>query len=126
MVGRNRQKLEDTLKRVQKLIGAAKGGAAGAPFILPFDASDPGQARLGIEQVMDRYGRLDVLVNNAGSTGPKQPLGNVPLTREDVDALRAQGSNDVETVRDGRQPVRPDLEHVARGRAASAARRKHH
>jgi malonyl-CoA reductase/3-hydroxypropionate dehydrogenase (NADP+) len=96
MVGRNRQKLEDTLKRVQAQIE----GPAGEAFILPFDASDPGQARLGIEQVIARYGRLDVLVNNAGSTGPKQPLGNVPLTREEVEALRAQGSNDTETVRD--------------------------
>jgi malonyl-CoA reductase/3-hydroxypropionate dehydrogenase (NADP+) len=96
LVGRNRQKLEDTLRRVQKKIGRATGEA----WILPFDASDPGQCRLGIEQVITKYGRLDVLVNNAGSTGPKQPLGNVPLSREDVDALRAQGSNDVETVRD--------------------------
>jgi malonyl-CoA reductase/3-hydroxypropionate dehydrogenase (NADP+) len=96
MVGRSRGKLDATLARVRKTSAAAGGEA----FVLPFDASDPGQARLGIEQVLSRYGRLDVLVNNAGSTGPKQPLGNVPLTREDVQALRAQGSNDVETVRD--------------------------
>jgi malonyl-CoA reductase/3-hydroxypropionate dehydrogenase (NADP+) len=96
MVGRNRGKLEATLARVQKSLGRATGEA----YILPFDASDPGQARLGVEQVIEKYGRLDILVNNAGSTGPKQPLGSVPLTREDVDALRAQGSNDTETVRD--------------------------
>jgi malonyl-CoA reductase/3-hydroxypropionate dehydrogenase (NADP+) len=96
MVGRSRAKLEDTLKRVEKSLK----GAGGEAFILPFDASDPGQARLGIETVSERYGRLDVLVNNAGSTGPKQPLGHVPLTRADVEALRAAGSNDTETVRD--------------------------
>lgn len=96
MVGRNRAKLDATLKRVQKAIGTSTGEA----FILPFDASDPGQARLGVEQVIARYGRLDVLVNNAGSTGPKQPLGHVPLTRDEVEALRAHGSNDTETVRD--------------------------
>ena len=96
MVGRNRGKLEATLERVTRTLGRAAANA----LIMPFDASDPGQARLGIETVVQKLGRLDVLVNNAGSTGPKQPLGNVPLTREEVDALRAAGANDTETVRD--------------------------
>ena len=96
MVGRNRGKLEATLERVTRSVGRVAANA----LIMPFDASDPGQARLGIENVVQKLGRLDVLVNNAGSTGPKQPLGNVPLTREEVDALRAAGANDTETVRD--------------------------
>ncbi len=96
MVGRNRGKLEATLERVARTVG----GAAANALIMPFDASDPGQARLAIETVVEKLGRLDVLVNNAGSTGPKQPLGNVPLTREEVEALRAAGANDTETVRD--------------------------
>lgn len=96
MVGRSRDKLEATLARIRGRIGRA----ADAAFILPFDAGDPGQARLGIETVVGRYGRLDVLVNNAGSTGPKTPLGQAPLTRDEVEALRAAGGNDTETVRD--------------------------
>ncbi|MCU0976540.1 MAG: SDR family NAD(P)-dependent oxidoreductase [Steroidobacteraceae bacterium] len=96
MVGRNRGKLEATLERVRGQVGKA----ADAAFILPFDAADPGQARLGIETVIEKYGRLDVLLNNAGSTGPKTPLGQAPLTREEVEALRAAGANDTETVRE--------------------------
>ncbi|MCU0759638.1 MAG: SDR family oxidoreductase [Steroidobacteraceae bacterium] len=96
MVGRKRAKLEATLARIEQTLGWGSRAA----LILPFDASDPGQARLGVETVVQELGRLDVLVNNAGSTGPKQPLGNVPLTREEVEALRAAGSNDTETVRD--------------------------
>ena len=96
MVGRKRAKLEATLARVEQALGWGSREA----MILPFDASDPGQARLGIETVVQELGRLDILVNNAGSTGPKQPLGNVPLTREEVEALRAAGANDTETVRD--------------------------
>lgn len=96
MVGRKRAKLEATLARVEQ----ALGWGSRETLILPFDASDPGQARLGVETVIHELGRLDILVNNAGSTGPKQPLGNVPLTREEVDALRAAGANDTETVRE--------------------------
>jgi malonyl-CoA reductase / 3-hydroxypropionate dehydrogenase (NADP+) len=96
MVGRNRAKLETTLAHLREQIGKTAGEA----FILPFDAADPGQARLGIETVIEKYGRLDILVNNAGSTGPKTPLGQAPLTREEVDALRAAGANDTETVRE--------------------------
>jgi malonyl-CoA reductase / 3-hydroxypropionate dehydrogenase (NADP+) len=96
MVGRSRGRLEATLERVTRSVGRAAANA----LLMPFDAADPGQARLGIETVVQKLGRLDVLVNNAGSTGPKQPLGNVPLTRADVEALRAAGANDTETVRD--------------------------
>ena len=89
MVGRNRAKLEATLERITQTIGKPTGEV----LIMPFDASDPGQARLGIEMVVRKLGRLDVLVNNEGSTGPRQPLDNVPLTREEVEALRAAISN---------------------------------
>lgn len=96
MVGRNRSKLEATLGRIRGRIGKAAERA----FILPFDAADPGQARFAMETVIAKYGRLDVLLNNAGSAGPKTPLGQVPLTREELDALRAAGSNDTETLRE--------------------------
>jgi malonyl-CoA reductase/3-hydroxypropionate dehydrogenase (NADP+) len=96
MVGRNRDKLEATRTQLQKATGAPADHA----FVLPFDASDPGQARFGVESVIQRYGRLDVLVNNAGSAGPKQVIENLPLTREELEALRARGATDTETVRD--------------------------
>ena len=64
MVGRKRAKLEATLARVEQALGWGSREA----MILPFDASDPGQARLGIETVVQELGRLDILVNNAGST----------------------------------------------------------
>ena len=46
MVGRKRAKLEATLARVEQALGWGSREA----MILPFDASDPGQARLGIQQ----------------------------------------------------------------------------
>ena len=41
----------------------AEGGDA---FPVPCDVSDDGQVRKMVRQVMERYGRIDVLVNNAG------------------------------------------------------------
>ena len=96
LTGRNREKLD--VLRVSLL--AATGAPAADVMTLAFDAADPGQARFGVEAVMREYGRIDILVNNAGSAGPKQPIFEQPLTREELEAQRAAGSTDTETVRD--------------------------
>jgi malonyl-CoA reductase/3-hydroxypropionate dehydrogenase (NADP+) len=96
MVGRNREKLEAARTYLLKKSGAPAENA----FVLPFDASDPGQARFGVDAAIQHYGGIDILVNNAGSAGPKQVIENLPLSREELDALRAAGSTDSETVRD--------------------------
>ncbi len=54
MVGRNRKKLDDTLAAIQKQIGRTAGERASS---VPFDGADPGQARLGIEKVIEKYGQ---------------------------------------------------------------------
>jgi NAD(P)-dependent dehydrogenase (short-subunit alcohol dehydrogenase family) len=68
--------------------------------VLAFDASDAGQARHGVDLAVRHFGRLDVLVDNAGSAGPKAPIEHLPLSREELEALRAAGSSDTETVAD--------------------------
>jgi malonyl-CoA reductase/3-hydroxypropionate dehydrogenase (NADP+) len=62
------------------------------------DGADPESVRQGIATLIARHGRLDILVNNAGSAGPRQPLEKVPLTNEELQALRAEGSADAETL----------------------------
>jgi malonyl-CoA reductase / 3-hydroxypropionate dehydrogenase (NADP+) len=52
------------------------------------DGADPASVRAGIAEVVARHGRIDVLVNNAGSAGPRQPLEKVPLTAEELEAAR--------------------------------------
>jgi malonyl-CoA reductase/3-hydroxypropionate dehydrogenase (NADP+) len=119
LVGRNRDKLEAA--RAAAL--AATGAPASHALTLPFDASDPGQARFGIEAVMREYGRIDVLVNNAGSAGPKQPIKDLPFTREELETQRGAGSTDTETVRDAAgnligltwNMVRAAAPHLGRG-----------
>ena len=53
----NRSMAEETLASIQ-----AQGGEA---FIYQADVSDPAQARAMVEAAVPRYGRLDMLVNNA-------------------------------------------------------------
>jgi len=53
----NRRMAEETLRGVLD--------AGGEAFVHPADVSDPVQARGMVEAVMERWGRLDILVNNA-------------------------------------------------------------
>ena len=69
------------------------------------DGADPDSVRGGLATLAQRHGRLDVLVNNAGSAGPRQPLERVPLTREELDALRAEGASDSETLADATRNI---------------------
>ncbi len=62
------------------------------------DGAEPGQVRLAIEQVIGKCGRIDVLVNNAGSAGPKCRLRDVPFTPAELEALAEVGINERETV----------------------------
>jgi 3-oxoacyl-[acyl-carrier protein] reductase len=54
----NREAAEDTLARIRAIGGAAES--------CPFDVSDAAATRHAIDQIVDRYGRLDILVNKAG------------------------------------------------------------
>ena len=42
---------------------------------------------LGIQKIRSRFKTIDILVNNAGSSGPKQPLYQLPTTEQELQAL---------------------------------------
>ncbi|HMX43075.1 MAG TPA: SDR family NAD(P)-dependent oxidoreductase, partial [Elusimicrobiota bacterium] len=54
---------EDRLKELAAAIQAAGGPA---PLILPGDIAQPGAAAARVEKTAAHFGRLDVLINNAG------------------------------------------------------------
>jgi NAD(P)-dependent dehydrogenase (short-subunit alcohol dehydrogenase family) len=63
-------------------------GAGGTATLVPVDLKDSeGIARLG-GALNERYGRLDILIGNAGILGPLSPLGHVePKAWDDVIAV---------------------------------------
>lgn len=81
------------------------------------DGADPDSVRAGIAEAKKAYGQIDILVNNAGSAGPKQTLENVPLTGDELDALREAGSGDNETVGDAMRNILGVTWNLARAAA---------
>jgi len=62
LAGRRQERLEGT--------AAAAGGAGALALVVPSDVSDPDSVRALFTKTKDAYGRLDVLFNNAGRSGP--------------------------------------------------------
>ncbi len=73
-------------RNAEKLAGvvAEIAGAGGEGFAVPMDVADSGQIKAGFKQVLERFGRLDILVNNAAIT--RDALA-VRMKSEDWDAV---------------------------------------
>ena len=65
LAGRRMEKLEETKKL---------GDNVGKSLAVSADMTDPGSIAALFAKVMDAYGRLDVLFNNAGMGAPPVPL----------------------------------------------------
>ncbi len=65
LAGRRREPLEET---------ASRSGAADRALPIPTDVSQPDSVRALFERVVERFGRIDVLFNNAGRSGPAVPF----------------------------------------------------
>lgn len=85
---RNAVKGEDAAERLRQ------GGADA--FVVPLDVTDDASANAAAQQVADRFGRLDALINNAGVTGP---WPDSPSVLEAKDVLRVLDTNVVGVIR---------------------------
>ena len=94
MIGRDAAKLDRARERLRRETRAAPGRITTAAM----DAGEPAQVRQGVEQVIARHGRIDVVVNNAGSAGPKRRIAELPFTRDELP--NADGTAEGETVQD--------------------------
>ena len=61
-------------------LDAGPAERAGDPGLLsvPVDVTEAASAAAMRDRVLDHWGRLDVLVNNAGIAGPTSPVANYP------------------------------------------------
>jgi NAD(P)-dependent dehydrogenase (short-subunit alcohol dehydrogenase family) len=97
-----------TARRSSSLDGFVAAAPDGAAIAVPLDVTDPGERDTAIATAVDRFGRLDVLVNNAGfgsvgaveeiEDGPFRALmetmffGALALTQAALPVMRRQGS----------------------------------
>jgi NAD(P)-dependent dehydrogenase (short-subunit alcohol dehydrogenase family) len=66
LAGRRKEPLEETVRLA--------GAAASRALAVPADVTDPVSVRHLFEAAMERFGRVDVLFNNAGTGAPAIPL----------------------------------------------------
>src|SRR5262249_12128760 len=70
LAGRRAEALEATLAQMPRGSGS---------FVVPSDGTNPAGVEALFEQVTQRAGRLDVLVNNAGVFGAQSPIDEYPF-----------------------------------------------
>lgn len=104
LLARSRDKLEAVAEEIRALSGEA--------FVASADVSSKDEVEAAIASVVERYGRVDVLFNNAGKSdvGPTDApwfidgvremfevdyLGTVRVTQAVVPVMRAQGSGQI-------------------------------
>ena len=114
LTGRERTRVEAARLEAVQSAGVPDDRAS----VVTLDGADPLSVRAAFADAMAIHGRIDVVVNNAGSAGPRQPLRRVPLTREELEALRAAGSTDSETVGDAMRSILGVAWHVANAAAS--------
>jgi NAD(P)-dependent dehydrogenase (short-subunit alcohol dehydrogenase family) len=66
-------------RRAQALEEVAKQAGADAALPVPTDVTDPGSVAALFAKAVERFGRVDLLFNNAGTGAPPTPLENLPF-----------------------------------------------
>jgi len=76
---------EDGGKRVEKEIAEAQGEGRGSAVFLQFDCTKKDDWVKGLQLATEKFGKLDIVVNNAGTTYKKQP--SIDVSEVDFDRV---------------------------------------
>lgn len=82
LVGRTEVKLQNFVNTLVDE-GIDRGNVA----VAAGDCADPDACRQMVATAVEQFGAVDVLINNAGASGPKQTLRNIPFTDAEKKAL---------------------------------------
>jgi malonyl-CoA reductase/3-hydroxypropionate dehydrogenase (NADP+) len=88
MTGRTASRLDEFVEALVQ-----EGFPRQAMHAVAGDSADPEACRHIVRTALDQFGRLDVLLNNAGGAGPKRTLQQIPFT-----PAQARASGDGETM----------------------------
>jgi NAD(P)-dependent dehydrogenase (short-subunit alcohol dehydrogenase family) len=78
LAGRRAEALRQTAEALRRTAGAS-GGPAGSALAVPTDVTSAPSVAALFDAVRDRWGRLDLLVNNAGVPGPAAAVDELDL-----------------------------------------------
>jgi NAD(P)-dependent dehydrogenase (short-subunit alcohol dehydrogenase family) len=104
LIGRHVARLNETADRIGDLAFAA-----------PADVTDPDMLAAAIEAGRDRFGPVDILINNAGAAG------SAPFLKTDADALRAMLALNLEAPAEAARLVLPGMLTRRWGRIVNVA-----
>ena len=104
LIGRHVARLNETADRIGDLAFAA-----------PADVTDPDMLAAAIEAGRDRFGPVDILINNAGAAS------SAPFLKTDADALRAMLALNLEAPAEAARLVLPGMLTRRRGRIVNVA-----
>ena len=104
LIGRHVARLNETADRIGDIAFAA-----------PADVTDPDMLAAAIEAGRDRFGPVDILINNAGAAG------SAPFLKTDADAFRAMLALNLEAPAEAARLVLPGMLTRRRGRIVNVA-----
>ncbi|MGA5118077.1 SDR family oxidoreductase [Streptomyces pseudogriseolus] len=84
LAGRRAEALEETAEAVSAAGAEADGESGGEWLVVPTDVSRPAHVEALFAATVGRFGRVDLLFNNAGTSGP----GGVPVEELPYEAWR--------------------------------------
>jgi NAD(P)-dependent dehydrogenase (short-subunit alcohol dehydrogenase family) len=73
LAGRRKEMLDET--------ATLAGSTAGNALVVPTDVGKPDQVQALFARIKDRFGRIDVLFNNAGGNAPGVPFEDLPFEK---------------------------------------------
>jgi len=79
LAGRREELLAETAKAAETTDTPSPGWPAGAALVVPADVTSPSSVAALFDAVRRRWGRLDLLVNNAGLFGPAAQVDEIDL-----------------------------------------------